>query len=1034
MLNVRVWTVCLGLVLVAGVARAGWTVTQTQNGTPLDVTVFRPGHFAVATDQQLWISRDGGVSTLSEGTVGSYLSGPDCVVGVLTDGTLRSVGGCSPAEGTHLFPTTGDEYELRSVRITPDGGVGYASAALPPLSWEFRSSLVPKQGTAEWGLLSMPLSGAVAQAPLAILPPQSDGMPHALFSVSPTTANFVWYRGTTPQPYPAQGVAPPSAARTVVLLPGVDPAKPLAFYGNAEGLFRGILGSGTSPFEPIQWGGGPASVDALALDVANGSAAGVGFGLMLVKQLDGSVKAFSAEPVPPSSLPGSVWRNNPNFPSGIRTVAKQVSCSGASYCVALLTAPAQNVLIYQNEKTPDLGNVPSSLVIDEGKTEPLILNPRDGDGDAVRVTATTRDPNGLLTSVSGPPPSVEDNGLTLSLTADSGFCASQQAFIDVVASDGLAAHDTAKTVNVRLNHTVRPAAPSSVTVDVPGGVFFAGGAAGTLTPVRGASGCEPVRYLWGTPPARAPRLSVTDTVAMLDPIFTKADRCKTDSTVFNYSVSANDGELTSSTATSVPVEFLPWGPPDAPFPNPPGPLYSGTSLSPQAFHLCAGTPGLPLSTWWSRLDNAPGVSVSAVREPGTAQPAVGGSPVEGPAVVVESQGCADTAVKLRAVHHVTVKGHTLVGPESIVDVTVRPRLVPLDSVKPLLSLDPPEERKVHGRVATPNLNCVSSRNVTTVVTLETPDAAAQVLATRTLTGASGDFELDLPPTCGSAAYNVRVRVQEPVAGGTTATSETVQSLTRDARDVELGDVNGELVAVCAEGARGTLRQTFPPGACTAVNLDWSYVTGPELESPVPAGDSVTLATKDAQLESLVGEFVTLRVAATGEGASGATREHSVQIGARPFVSLGRNSETGPGSDSSQVGVSVSLRNDTACGVSSVRYEEFPSGAEVVLDSVRLNGQPVTPTVLEGGGFAVEPVPLDANTTATLTYVIRPAFLGTPTFSGIAKLRGVVVSQPEAPPPSTSGCGCSGGGSGVTAFGLGALAWLARRRRGVRARS
>ncbi|MCY1032207.1 hypothetical protein OV207_12120 [Corallococcus sp. BB11-1] len=1024
----RVWMVGLGLVLFAGVARGGWTVTQTSNGTPQDVVVFRPGFFAVATDQELYVSKDGGVTLLPGAMAGSYLQGTDCVVGIRADSELQSVGGCSPDEGKRLFPD-GATYNLSAVRLTQDGGVGYAAAREVPVGQEFRSSVLPQQGAAQWGRLPMTQPNAVAQAPLAVLPPQADGGPHALFSVSANSAYFAWYRGATVTNVLAPGITPPTQAYSVALLPGATPAKPLAFFGNGTGLFRGTLGDEAWPFAPVLQDVG--SVNALAFDVAQGSNAGTGFGLMLVKQSNDTVKAYSAEPVAPASLVGSVWRVNPEFPSGISQTAKQVSCWGASYCVAILNGPQGNVFIYQNEKPPDLRVLPDQFEVEEGTTKTLLLNPRDGDGDAVRVTATPRSPGGLLTLASGPPPP-GDNGLRLTLTAPTGFCASQQTLLDVVASDGLAAHDVTKTVTLRAKHTARPAAPLRADAAVEGGVFFMGGVPGTLTPVPGTSGCAPVRYRWEEP-ANAPRLARTDTVATLDPVFSREDRCQPDSKVFTYKVYANDGEV-ESLATNVPVEFLPWGPPAAPFSSAPAPVFSTATLSPQTpLHACAGTPGLPLTTLWSRLDTTPGVTVTAVRGQVIPRPIVGSTPVEGTSVAFESSGCSDTSVTLRAVHHVTVKDHTLVGPESIVDVAVKPRFFPLRDAKPAVTLDVPEERKVRGRVTTPNLNCVASRDVNTVVTLETADAA-QVLDTRTLSGAAGDFELKLPLTCGSATYAVRVRVQERLADGGTEMAEVVQPLTRDARDVELGDVRGELVAVCDEGARGTLRQTFPEGACTAVTLDWSHVNGPALAPTVSSDDTAELRTTDTQLESLVGEFVTVSVAATGEGASGATREHQLRIGARPFVSVERRSEAGPGSSSSQVGVVVSLRNETACGVSAVRYEEVPTGADILPGSVRLNGQVVTPTPLEGGGFAVEPVPLAAGATATLTYVIRPAFLGTPTFTGTASLRGVVVSHGDVPPPSTSGCGCSGSGSGVTAFGLGALAWLARRRRGVRARS
>ncbi|RKH51757.1 hypothetical protein D7V93_28805 [Corallococcus llansteffanensis] len=1019
--------------LVAVVARADWTTTQTQNGTPKDVVVFRPGFFAVATDLELFISQDGGVSTLSGGMSGSYLRGTSCVVGIRDDGTVRSVGGCSPDEGKTLFPDAPED--LPAVRFSPDGGVGYAAAKVSPVSWEFRSSLVPKQGNAEWGTLAMPLPSAVAQAPLAVLPPQADGLPHALFSVSPAKANFVWYRGTTAQAYPAQGVTPPSAARTVALLPGVDPAKPLAYFGNDAGLFRGTLGGASSPFDPVQLDGGPVSVDALAFDVASGSDAGVGFGLMLIKQQNGKVAALSAEPVVPSAAPGSVWRNNPKFRTDLTESAAQVACAGASYCVAILPRPVQNILIYENKAKPVV-NVVQPFDVEEGTQKKLALDVVDNDGDAVRMTATLRDPSRLLTAVTEPS-ATGGNGLTLSLAAASGFCANQKAFVDVVASDGLASHDTMKTVELQVKHTEPPAAPAGASVAVEGGVFFAGGARGTLTPLRGPSGCAPIKYLWAAQTPKAPPLEVTDTVATLNPVMSRADRCKPGINTFIYDVRAHDGELTSN-HTNVPVMIYPWGPPEAPFDSATREVYSGQALGPLDLktHLCAGTDGLPpVTRLWSVTDNPSNVEVTLVGSGA----AVGSIPVEGSSVQVSSQSCVDTSLKLRAFNRLIVEGRVLDGPVSDVNVTVLPRRIPLETVSLALDLGPQEERKVHGRVTTtPVLNCTGERALTTVATLEEPEAApgvpGRVLATQTFAGISDGFDLALPPTCGEGSYTVRVRVHETLGNGKVVTSELSQPYQRNARDVVLGDLSGELIATCGQGARGKLRQTFPEGACTVVDLAWNRSLGPELASLESSGDSVELATQDTELESLVGELVTLNVKATAPGATEATREHVVRIGARPFVTLDRSTELAAGSDSGQVGVLVTLRNDSACGVASLDYEEVAIGVELLPDSVKVDGQRMTPTEVTDGHFTVGPLAVAAGATATISYVVRPGLLSTPTYSGVAKLRGVVVSQAPAPPPSTSGCGCSGGGSGVTAFGLGALAWLARRRRGVRARS
>lgn len=1029
----RVWRIILGLALCAGVARAEWTNVQTQTGVPKDVAVFGPGFFAVATSTQLYVSRDGGVTTLNEGMAGSFLRGPTCVVGIRTDGTLKSVGACSPADdGRHLFPDVGNDYVVRAVRVTADGGVGYASASvLPLMNSEFRSSLRPPEETADWGSLDMPLAGVATESRLAVLPPQADGVPHALFSVSAEKATFVWYRGTSNTPYPATGITPPLSARSVALVPGVDPAQPVAYFGNDGGLFRGTLGSSPAPFEPIAVGAG--SVDALAFDVASGSDAGTGFGLMLVKQPDGKVAAFSAEPVVRPALPGSLWRQNTDLPVGVTQSALQLACADASYCVAILNGPAQNVLIYQNLNRPDVSALPTRIRVDEGTTQVVDLKLRDADGDAVRVSASVRAQGSPLSVVQEPLASREDSGLRLTLTAPPGICTTQTSFLELVASDGLRTHDTAKTVELEMRHTFAPSPPLGATVGVGGGAFFMGGPAGTLTPVRGAAGCEPVAYAWTTP-GKAPALEVNGAgVAMLTPPSSRAERCKPGPNVFNYEVRANDGMLTSG-PTNVPVDLHPWGPPDAPFTSGSRPVFSGTALSPQGTHTCAGVAGLPaVTTWWSVLDNPSGVAVTALL--GNDRNPVGASPVEGTSVLLTSATCVDTLqLRLRAFNRVTVDGYALDGPSSDLDVSVEPRWVPLSMVVPTVSVERLEERKVHGRVATPTLNCTGMRPLTTVVTLEDPADPGRVLDSRTFVGAAGEFELDLPATCGSGTYTLRARVQEASVSGPVFAPDAVLTFDRPARPVQLGEVSGELVAVCGEGARGTLRQTLPEGSCSVVELAWAHAGGPELSSSRASGDSVVLATTDTELETLVGEFVTLDVTATATGAAGATRAHAVRIGARPFVGVERQAETGPGTDSGQVGVRVTLRNDTACAVTSVRHAEAVTGAQVVPGSVMLNGHPVTPTDVTDSGFAVESVPLPAGATATLTYVVRPTLLGTPGYQGVTTLRGVAVSEEEAPRPSTSGCGCSGGGSGVTAFGLGALAWAARRRRGVRARS
>jgi uncharacterized protein (TIGR03382 family) len=1028
---VRFGRIILGLCLCAGTARADWTVYSTQTGAPSNVTVFRPGYFAVATSSELYVFKDGFVTTLNKGMAGSFLRGTDCVVGIRTNGSLESLGNCSTTDNDrHLFPMDGD-YEVKAVQVIENGTVGYAAASENPIlrNPEIRSSLVPKEGTADWGSLPNPGAAKVSLSRLAVLPPQSDGQPQALLSVSDQSANFVWYRGTSAVSYPASGTPTPSVALSVALLPGEAPGRSLAFYGNASGLFRSVLGGAGLSVEPLLLGVG--SVNALAFDPS-----GTGFGLMLVKQPDNKVVAYSAEPVVPPALPGTVWRRNSGLQSGLGfQKSAWMACADASYCVAVLDAFASNVIVYENKHAPDLSSLPSRIDVGEGATRVVDLKVKDDDGDAVRMTATVGAPGSAVSLQQRPLQDPDESGLQLTLTAPPGICASQDSTLEVRAFDGVAAHDRRQDVPLRVNHTVRPAPPVGARVDVPGGAFFMAGPSGTLTPQRGAVGCEPVAYTW-TPVGSAPRVERSDTgvgAVRFTPPTSLGERCRAGPTVFAYQVSSEDAELKSESSSEVRVAVLPWGSPEAPFPDPKLSLFSGTVLLPQRMHLCAPSTGVPaVKTWWSVVEPSPEVTVTALQD--NAMPPVGTTPVEAASLLMASRECVNSQrLKLRAFNRLTVDGHALDSAPSDIEVTVQPRWVPLNTVALGVDVDRIEERRLFGHVTAPGLNCSSMRPLSTVVTLEDVRDPSRVLATVTFAGGAGNFELNLPPTCGSATYTVRARMQEETASGPVSI-ETSVSRERTARDVVLGELDGTLVATCEQGARGTLRQTIPEGACTSVDLSWSASGGPALYKPYKHGDSATLASVDTQLESLVGQDVTLDVTATGEGASGVSRSHVVRIGAEPFVTVSRRTEAGPGTDSGQMGVVVTLRNDTACGVTAVRFKESVTHAQVLPQSVTLNGHPVS--VVEGsdGHFVVEPVPLEAGQSATLTYVVRPALLRTPGFSSEATMRGVVVSKAEAPPPSTSGCGCSGGGSGVTAFGLGALAWAVRRRRGVRARS
>jgi len=238
------------------------------------------------------------------------------------------------------------------------------------------------------------------------------------------------------------------------------------------------------------------------------------------------------------------------------------------------------------------------------------------------------------------------------------------------------------------------------------------------------------------------------------------------------------------------------------------------------------------------------------------------------------------------------------------------------------------------------------------------------------------------------------------------------------------------VATCGSGARTSLTQTFPAGACQTPNVTWSQVSGPTLVLQASRqGYSVELATSDTGLATLVGESVVVKVTASVGGGTAVSRQHSLPITVEPFVRVRRRTEVPAASETGLVGVSVELRNTSACGVSGVSYVERLTGLTYVEGSAQFDGQPVAATWADGA-LTVTGLALGAEGSGRLTYVARPHLVGARRMEGEARLKGELISIREASGPSVpvSGCGCTSSGPGSVLLALGALGLAVRRRR------
>jgi MYXO-CTERM domain-containing protein len=269
---------------------------------------------------------------------------------------------------------------------------------------------------------------------------------------------------------------------------------------------------------------------------------------------------------------------------------------------------------------------------------------------------------------------------------------------------------------------------------------------------------------------------------------------------------------------------------------------------------------------------------------------------------------------------------------------------------------------------------------------------------------------------------------DEVGGRTPETLAEVELPRVDAR-LEVLPEDTALVARCGEGARAALTQTLPKDACQTADITWSRVSGPELTQDSLSGASVSLATRDTGLDTLVGQSVVMQVTAHGGPGNEASLQHVLPITVEPFVRLRRRTEVPAASDTGLVGVSITLTNTTSCPVKDVSFVERLAGMTYVEGSAQYEGQPLEASWVDGV-LTVKGLWLEGNGSGKLTYVARPHLVGDRRMVGEALLREVPISIRDATGPQVpdSGCGCTSSGPGPVLFALGALVAAVRRRR------
>jgi MYXO-CTERM domain-containing protein len=845
----------------------------------------------------------------------------------------------------------------------------------------------------------------------------------------------------------------PGTVQAINLFSAGSPAYPYAVVGTQQGLMQGSILASGNPIKPVQEfdAGVGVGVLSVSMNVGAGSDAGQGFGMAIVSRPDGSdLAVMSPVPMPDDTQAGTVWRPRALPESVASAPLKQVACTGASYCVFTADqADGGNLFIYTNGAGPEIsmdaggasvvGDSAEATVVFDEKKLPAMLTfaAEDPDGDPVLVTVSPP-------SVSTVPGwEVVDGGrpgdpVVVNITGGT-ICKSQDAgVLWVSASDGLGRHDAHKKVQVRVNHTRPPELPTVVFSD--GGTVPSSGRVGELLPggpplslraVGGdttAAGCK-IQKQWkplfsGT---GGPSLEQDGGTAVLTP---PDSFCTPDAGSFDVQFLVTD-EGAQSNSRVFTVRVAPWGRPNAVFGADSGEeLTAGNSrlIEPtQSPHVCqGGNPPYPgVDTEWTVTlpdGSAPGGGITFRDgvDGGLSQ----GFPLWAEKLRVETPDCIDTDLVVTAVHHLRT-AEAFPGPSSRHHVRVRTELTAFDGGAFQLDVDggpePSDELWVN---VDSTLNCPTRRGLRADLWLERVDGGERMQpATVSI---PGTWRPSLKEGCGRP-LRVKGMMVDDEHTDSTVFEKVVSTPPREVGLEALPET--ALVARCGEKASLSLTQTFPPEACQMPDVTWTQEAGPLLEKDSLSGRTVSLVTRDTELDSLVGRSVVMRVTASVGLEKEATRLHTLPITVEPFVEVRRRAEMPAASETEFVGISVELLNTTACGVRDVSYVERLEGLTYVEGSAKWDGQPVNAT-WEEGALTVTGLALAGGGTGKLTYVARPHMVGERRMRGEARLRDIPISLRDdpGPPVPDSGCGCSGSGPGPVLFALGALVAAVRRRR------
>ncbi len=665
-------------------------------------------------------------------------------------------------------------------------------------------------------------------------------------------------------------------------------------------------------------------------------------------------------PIPQPAQPYAAWVQRSTAPP----LDGRVHCLNAKWCAGVTSAGV--VWLYENASAPQVSvNAPAYT---PGQAATFTADAGDDDGDP------------LFFEWLAPGAQINANNSSATITFPPNSCT---ANVELRVYDGV--HQSA--VSTAFSSDVRG------EVQLTGAVTaIAGGPAVTLTAALDG-GCADAAFTWASSDGQS---GGGDFFVYTPP----ATSCTPGATVTVTATAtwSSGAPATSDVLHEISLEA--WGAPltpefTSPATQPPGTQVLWAPENPD--HVCAAAPGFPGTVLLWTVDGGDYATVA-----------------DGGLLIDSTNVCVPTRVEASAQRVVEGDVYDRRSDAGVLIVDLEAATEPLSAATPFFLVADAGQGVAAGTTSV-NASCLEQRTLSAEVFINGTDGELS----RGTFATPGAWSLSIPGGCAGGEYEVVAQLYED--GGFTG-AEARQLISTELTPVAAGELDvEEIQARCGRGAWATAELLPVEGSCLSADVTWRALAGPPLDVREGTGSTVIIQSTSRTL-SVVGQELALEFTLDAGNGNAVTVTRSLPITVEPFVQL--EARTAPALPRYESGVEhiYTLTSHASCDVWGL--SAFVPLPKAVLESVRVDGEPVEAFAVEGG-FEVRNLSL-GSAPVELRVHSAPVLLSSDRSPALdVRLNGVPVTLPygdDAPPP---GCGCTGGNGLLAAL---ALLLLGRRRR------